>query len=323
MLVRHCKRSVALLLATTLGASPAFAAECGFQHKFTRADEGGTSSVRVFEGKPVAGLDNVKPLLFITTLKVNTDGTKISYHKDDVTGRRCATNPSATPCAINNIRNAYRNSDNPVSRFEAVRDAGFPEQQTWRVLSDKIIEKNKETKKPCMTPDGYLVSMTADVAIDGGFTREGDCDQSKWIDALTMPAVVLPQASDEVPSQFSARGIKKRSIVIALSRSATGRVVPGIVGDFGPVDEIGEANIAMNRKLNGLAEADQPKHRQDAIERFQAGRTAVLLLPGSDFVLARPITGARIDTAGNDALTRFGGKEKLYACIRTEIDPNF
>jgi hypothetical protein len=316
-------QAVALFIALPVASAASFAAECGFQHKFTRPDEGGTRTVKVFEGSPVAALGNARPLLFITSLKVNTDGTKISYHKDDVTGRRCEANPAATPCAINNIRNAYTNHQRPESDFTAVRDAGFPNPKTWQVLSEQIIEKNKTTKKPCITTDGYLVSMTADVAVDGGFTRVGDCDQSKWIDALTMPAIVLPKSTDSIPSEFNASGVGKRSIVVAFSRSATRRVVEGIVGDFGPAKEIGEANIAMNRALNGLAQTDKPKHRQDAIDRFQAGRSAILIFPGADFVLARPISGERIATAGKAALAKFGGADKLYRCVRDEIDPNF
>jgi hypothetical protein len=300
----------------------AFAGQCGFQHAFDRPDENGTQTVKVFRGNPVAALGNARPLLFITTLKVNTDGTKISYHQDDPTGRRCETDPSATPCAINNIRNAYRNSARPVSDFTAVRDAGYPSPQTFQVLSPDIIEK-KPNGKPCITPDGYLVSMTADFAVNGAANRVGDCDLGKWIDAMTIPALVIPKNTPAIPSQFVAQGVAKRSIVIGFSRSATKRVVPGIVGDLGPAKELGEASIAMNRALNGLPDTEQPKHRQDAIARFQAGRTAMLILPGAQSVLARPITSARVADAGNDALTKFGGAEKLYGCIKDEIDPAF
>jgi hypothetical protein len=255
---------------------------------------------------------------FLTSLKVNTDGTMISYHQDDPTGRRCETNPSATPCAINNIRNAYRDHTKPISDFTAIRDDGYPNPKTWQVLSPDIIEKSASTGKPCITSDGYLVSMTADVAVAGGFNRVGDCDQSKWIDALTAPAIVLPKNSE-----FRSFGVGKRSLVVALSHSPANRTVLGIVGDIGPAKEIGEANIAMNRELNGLPANEQPKHRQDAIKRFQAGRSAILLFPGSDFVLAQPISGARIAAAGADALTKFGGAGKLIDCIHTEIDPGF
>ncbi|HKB41542.1 MAG TPA: hypothetical protein VKD72_34270, partial [Gemmataceae bacterium] len=235
---------------------------------------------------------------------------------------RCQTNPVAGPCAINNIRNAYRDSQKPESDFTAVRDAGYPD-RTWQVLSPDIIEKDARTGKPCITPDGYLVSMTADVAIDGGFSRVGDCDPSKWIDALTVPAIVIPKNSSVLPSQFLQLGVVKRSLVVAVSRSATKRIVPGVVGDLGPAKELGEASVAMNRALNGLPDTEQPIHRQDVIARFQAGRTAVLLFPGSEFVLARPITGARVAEAGADVLTKFGGVEKLYGCIKEEVDPAF
>ncbi|HEX2725309.1 MAG TPA: hypothetical protein VHN20_05770 [Beijerinckiaceae bacterium] len=318
---RATRGLVAVILMTSNSAQ-ALAGQCGFRHAFSRPDERGTAMVKVFRGDAVADLGNA-PLLFITALKVNTDGTKISYHQDDPTGRRCQADPSATPCAINNIQNAYSDLAKPVSAFTAVRDAGYPNPRTWQVLSPDIIEMNASTGKPCITPDGYLVSMTADVAVDDGRRRIGDCDPSKWIDALTAPAIVLPKRTRSRPSQFLDMGLRQRSLVVAVSRSASKRVVPGIVGDLGPTNELGEASIAMNRDLNGLAATDQPKHRQDAINRFQAGRTAVLLFPGTDFVLARPITGARIAEAGKDALAKFGGADKLYGCIRDEIDPAF
>jgi hypothetical protein len=299
------------------------AGQCEFQQVFTRPDENGTATVKVYQAKAIALPNGKRPLLFITSLKVNTDGTKISYHQDDPTGRRCATNPSAAPCAINNIRNAYRDHHRPEADFIALRDSGYPVPETWRLLSPDIIEQNAKTGKPCLTPEGYLVSMTADVAVVGGWSRVGDCDQSKWIDALTAPAIVLPKETSTMPSQFLAHGVKKRSLVVAVSRSPAHRVVSGIVGDYGPPKEIGEANIAINRTLNGLPDAEQPKHRHDAIERFQAGRTAILLFPGPEFILDRPLSKARIDTAGSEALTKFGSAQKLLECIHEEIDPGF
>jgi hypothetical protein len=169
----RCGCAVVAAVIAAPASTGAFAGQCGFQHAFSRPDEGGSVTVKVFRGNAVPALGNRRPLLFIVpSLKVNTDGTKISYHQDDPTGRRCQNNPALTPCAINNVQNAFRNSDRPVSDFEAVRNAGYPSPRTFQVLSPKIIEKNKNTGKPCITADGYLVSMTADVAVDGGFTRQ-------------------------------------------------------------------------------------------------------------------------------------------------------
>lgn len=311
-------RGIALAVAIMMSMDAQAAGACGFQKAFLQKDEGGSKSIQVFQGDPIPALGNSRPLLFITSLKVNTDGTKISYHQDDVTGRRCASDPGAGPCAINNIRNAFRDHKQPESEFKAVRDAGYPNPRTWQVLNPSIIEKNTQTGKPCISADGYLVSMTADVAIAGGFNRQGDCDQSKWIDALSIPAFVVPGKS-----QFLALGVTKRSIVVAVSPSASKRVVPGIVGDVGPGNELGEASVAMNRALNGLPDTELPKHRRDAIDRFQAGRTAVLIFPGKVAVAARPITSQRVADSGNDALAKFGGVDRLYGCIKDEIDSAF
>jgi len=317
----HCIAVGILTIATWKTALAT--GQCDFRHVFTRPDENGATSVKVYEAKAISLPNGKRPLLFITSFKVNTDGTKISYHKDDPTGRRCATNPNATPCAINNIRNAYRDQARPVSDFTSVRDAGFPLPKTWRVLSPDIIEKNKNNGKPCITQDGCLVSMTTDVAVDDGWNRVGDCDQSKWIDALTAPGIVLPKKTAMIPSQFIGFGINKRSLVVAISSDTTHKTVFGIVGDYGPAKEIGEANIAMNRMLNGLPDNDQPKHRQDVINRFQAGRTAVLLFPRTDFILDRPITGSRIADAGENAFSKFGSTNMLVNCIHDELNEDF
>ena len=321
---RACVQAVAAVaaLATTTSV---LAAQCGFTRAFTRPDEGGTKTVQVYQAAPVAALGNARPFLFITHFKVNTDGTRISYHKTDITGRACENDPNAGPCAINNISNAFNNHHRPASDFATVRDAGFPKEQTWRVLNPEIIEKDKLTEKPCIDAQGYLVSMTADVAVDGGFTRQGDCDQSKWIDALTVPALVIPRHGKNrtPPSQFLDRGVGKRSIAVAISPSASRRIVGGVVGDLGPANEIGEANVAMNRKLKGLPDSEIPKHRRDAIVRFEGGTAAALVFPGQALVLRRPITAERVRQAGDDALQKFGGADKLYGCIRDEIDPTF
>lgn len=104
-------------------------ASCGFTKAFQQPDEGGSQRVQVFRGDPVPALQGARPLLFVASLKVNTDGTKISYHQRDVTGRWCMNNTGAGPCALNNIRNAFRNPKRPEADFESVRDVGYPVDQ--------------------------------------------------------------------------------------------------------------------------------------------------------------------------------------------------
>lgn len=323
------KTSGAMFLTATLAinASTAFASDCGFRFKFSQADERGNSSVRVFQSKPMGERSPVRILAYVTYLKVNTDGTRISYHQDDPKGTRCAGDPDAKPCAINNIRNAYNNHRKPVSDFEAIRDAGYPLPATWGVLSDQIIEKDKQTGKPCVSEEGYLVSMTSDVSVPGGFNRQGDCDQTKWIDALSVPGIVLPRGpkvdGTRVPSKFAKLGVRKRSLSIGLTPRSRNTGVIGIVGDTGPENELGEANIAFNRALNGLPDDAVPAHRQDAKDRFQVKKAATIVVPGSHYRLSRPLSVDSVSLAGERMIDELGGLAKLRKCIRRDIDSDF
>ncbi len=300
--------AITALSTLSSAVAPAIAkpTSCGFAQSFNQKDEQGTKTVKVFRAGQQAEIEEGRPFAFVVpNVKVNTDGTRISYKADDPYGRNGA---------INDIRNAFRNHKWPVSKFEKVRDAQWrPVEETWKVLSRKIIEEDKRPGReglPCMDPAGFLVSMTADTAIDGGFNKVGDCDQSKWIDALTVPALVLPGGSP-----FQDYGAGKRSIVIAMSVDDGRRLAYGIVGDIGPADEIGEASVEMNRILNGLADGDIPKSRSDAKARFQAGRTVFLVLPGKKNVVPRPITRESVGALAKARFDEWGGKERLELCL--------
>ncbi len=39
--------------------------------------------------------------------------------------------------------------------------------------------------------------------------------------------------------------------------------------------------------------------------------------------LAAPITPARVAQTGSDAMEKFGGAEKLYGCIKDEVEASF
>lgn len=286
---------------------------CGFAEAFTRSDEGGTTRLKVYEGRADPRIGGAKPLLFVSALKVNTDGTRISYHRDD---------PRATTRAINNMKNAMHRG-RTIAEFEAVARAGWPLPRTWRVLKDNVIEKAAGTSKPCTDRDGYLVSMTSDVAVSGGWGRVGDCDQSKWIDAITVPALVLPRPSRsggrDVPTEFDARVATNRTPVVAMTLGSH-RFSFGIVGDKGPMDQLGEASVAMNRDLNGLALAVNPTSYADAVRRFQGPRSAVLLFPGAAHQLARPLTRDRVTATTQALFERWGGRQRLDRCL-AELPP--
>lgn len=272
---------------------------CRLTPAFTRADEKGTRRVQVYQAADDAG---PPALLFVSTLKVNTDGTRISYHADD---------PTAQRLAINNIANGMRRSvPDKVATFRRLAAAGFPAPATWQALLPGVIEADRRTGKPCLDADRYLVSKTSEVAVDGGHARDGDCTQSKWLDALDVNALVLPMGKTE----FARRGADGRTPVVAMTLG-TRRLAYGLVGDKGPSDELGEASVAMNRTLNGLPPADRPASYRDAVARFQAPRSVILLLPGADRRVRRPLSGATVTTATRAEFERWGGQPRLERCV--------
>ncbi len=169
--------------------------------------------------------------------------------------------------------------------------------------------------------------MTADVAIPGGYNRQGDCSQSKWIDALTVPGVVLPRGpkiNGKIhKSRFQKHGARKRSLAIGMTPKSKDTNVVGIVGDIGPYNELGEANIAYNRTLNALPPNAIPAHRQDAKDRFQVKKAITIVVPGKHYILPRPLSANSVSSNRNKLLSELGGIEKLRSCVRNEIDASF
>lgn len=288
-------------LACLFAQGSALAQQCTFRPAFSRPDERGTQRLQVYESAADPTIGGTRALLFVSSLKVNTDGTRISYNKDD---------PRARRLAINDVRNAMQ-SGRTVADFESVAKAGWPLPRTWTIVSASVIEKDRRTGKPCTDPRGYLVSKTAVGAVAGAFARDGDCDQSKWLDALAVNALVLPVGKTE----FEARGATTRTPVVAMTNGPAGNTAFGLVGDKGPANELGEASVAMNRTLNGLPADDLPKNYADAVRRFQAPGSAVLLFPGAAHRLAYPLDGASVTQRTRALFDRWGGAARLRACV--------
>jgi hypothetical protein len=289
-----------LILCALAVASCQAAENCGFSAAFTRPDERGTTRVQVYKGVAEPRSGDSEPMAFLSMLKVNTDGTRISYKVDD---------PRAVNGAINNIGNALRRGFT-VADFERVARNGWePVADTWRVLSANVIEKDAKTGKPCVTAANYLVSKTADVALAGAWSRDGDCDQSKWIDALTIPALVLPSRSE-----FQARKALTRNFVVAMTLGQPRQIAYGIVGDTGPEDELGEASVEMNRILNGLPPGTIPRNGKDAVQRFQAPKSIILVFAGPSNRLDYPITPQRVTDHVKARFDAWGGEARLALC---------
>jgi len=307
----HFYMTIALLLAASpVAADPS---ACGFREAFVQPDIGHAGHVPVYEASADPKIGGAKALAFVNSLYVNTDGTRISYKVDD---------PHAEHGAINDIGNALR-CKHCDAEFEKIAAAHWmPLDQTWKILSSSVIERDQRpaTKGlPCVDKDNYLISATADVSVAGGYAREGDCDASKWIDALTVDALVLPsRAPGAPPTPFEARKAMTRSVAIAVTLVGPRRLSYGIVGDTGPANNLGEASVAMNRTLNGLAPSEIPTTQKDAETRFQGPRSLVLVFPMPANRLPYPVNHDTVEAFAKARFEAWGGEVRLATCL-TEI----
>jgi hypothetical protein len=297
-IMRLFRVAVALMtLATPAVAQPA----CTVAPAFDRTDEGGRTTLTVYRETDVP--EASAPYLFVSGLKVNTDGTKISYKVDD---------PHAEHGAINDMKYALTKGST-IDEYRAIAAADWlPLDKTWSILNPDVIEQAKDGK-PCVTPDGYLVSMTSVGSVADAYDRVGDCDQSKWLDSLSVPALVLPTGHTE----FRAHGITTRSVGVAMTVDPSHRLSLGIVGDEGPPDQLGEASVAMNNELNGMPPDAVPTSDADAVERFQGPPSIVILFPGSENRLGFPLTRDSVEAGAKAAFDAWGGEARLVACLQS------
>ena len=294
----------AALVAMACAAVPNAAAQsiqCAMVPAFDQADTdapGGSTSV---------WSDSQGNLMFISPLHVNTDGTKRSYSVSDFWGEQSA---------LNNLCNAMRDAcaglnkaekrQRSIDTQEAAR-AGWPKAQLAETkLSPRIIPM--PNGKPCAEVDGFLVSATA------LHKRRIDdvCDLSNYVDALTVPALVVPQDPVNGRSEFSKRGVGVGDLGVAMAVQSS-RVVPGVVGDTGSVDKLGEASIAMNGKL--LDRVGAPANYIEA-KNWVGPESFVLIFAQSRNIENPYMTVARIDPEAAKQFRAWGGQPRASACIK-------
>jgi hypothetical protein len=298
--------STALLLSLGL---PVYAGECGMSEAFKQRDgnakDGRTS---VWADKDQASL------LFVESLNVNTDGTRRSYSVDDFWGEKTA---------LNNLCNAMSDACYGLSSAElkgrriATQQAaaeGWPEPLLKATkISPSIIPLKKG--KPCPPVNGFLVSATAlhkpNVA--------DVCDISNYIDALIVPAIVLPKnPSKNQLSEFAKRNAKVGDLVVAMVPGAADPVY-AVVGDSGPHDELGEGSVALNGKL--LGKTSEPVNYLEVRGKgefkghaWTVPKTVVLVFPGTRDIANPFMTVSRIEDSAKKRFDSWGGVERMRSC---------
>lgn len=267
--------------------------------------------------------DGEKAILFTADLDVNTDGAARSYHPDDPRGRSIALNNIGN--GITRIFDAEGQDITCTPRtgacftrfiqtFEASRDARYAPSGHPRFETTHIIPWRDDPalghKVPCTIADGpfagFFVSQTS-ILVD---PSAGICDQARYLDSLTMNAIVLPRGV-----RWSAQGTvtDERDIVVLRDRQ-TGILAFAIVGDRGPAAKIGEGTVALAAALAGTPLAADATFAD--IRRLARPQVDYLLFPARDIrrLTNGAFTQADIDRLGREALAAFGGEERLKSC---------
>lgn len=299
---------IVCLVLMALCVAPAMGQECGMSRAFLQPDDnapGRQTAVWSSQGN--------SSLLFIESLNVNTDGTRRSYSVEDFWGK---------DRAINNLCNAM--SD----KCAGLGQAGMRERRiiTQRALAEgwpaNLLRQTRISPniipfkggKPCPLVNGFLVSATALHKL----RIQDVCDITNYVDALTVPAIVLPGNPRGGQSGFEARGAKVGDLVVAMLPDGTTPVF-GVVGDTGPPRELGEASVAMNGKL--LGKTGEPQNYDEVRGRgpfagrgWGVRRAIVLIFPATRNAEDPYMTAPRIEEAARRLFERWGGVARLKAC---------
>jgi hypothetical protein len=256
---------------------------------------------------------SVPSVLFRHALQVNTDGTQRSYSVDDFWGETKA---------INNLCNAMSDScgglsqDGLKNRRIITQDAkasGWPADKlkATRIDSGIIPFKNG---KPCPEVGGFLVSATALHANP----IEDVCDINQYLDAATVPALVLPQgikqaSGHRAPTGFDLANAKLGDLIVAISPSSTAPVY-GVVGDAGPATKLGEGSVALNGQLKNINVP--PKNYKDVTTHWVVGDATVLIFPGTRDIKSPYLTADRINRDAAAKFAQWGGGDVDQAMTR-------
>lgn len=304
-------------VGAALCAAPAISrAACGLVHTATHSDPART---KVFSSR-----NGEKAVLFSADLDVNTDGAARSYHPNDPRGRTLALNNMGN--AITRIFDANGNNitcsprqracfTRFIETFERSRDAGYaptgvPRFETTGIIPWQV-DHTSGRRVPCTIANGpfagYFVSQTA-LIVD----RQADiCDQSRYLDALSINAVVLPRNV-----QWASQGsVASGGDLVVLLDGETGRAAFALVGDRGPASAIGEGSVALAAALGGVTVPANATFAE--IKALKRRRAHYLILPARNVpeLTNRRFSQADIDRLGAEGLAAFGGVERLRSCI--------
>ncbi len=271
----------------------------------------------------VASARGLPALYFRADMDVNTDGAARSYHPQDPRGRTLALNNIANAISAIYDASGQRIDCSPrrnacftryIRTFEAARDARWNPKGHPRIATRHMIPWKHDPAlgwdAPCTIASGpfagYFVSQTSKPAD----ATLGECDQARYIDSMTIPAIVLPsgvawRSQGVVTDEFDLVAVRDRK---------SGTLRYAIVGDRGPADKTGEGSIALTAALQGRTLTGQETY--DQIKTLALADVDYLIFPTYDVKKREPgpVTQEKIDRWGAEAFAAWGGEARLAAC---------
>ena len=264
-------------------------------------------------------------ILFQTHLRVNTDGSPLSYHPQDPLGKDKALNNICNAIAVRRIgdtRNLCLIKTEfkvAIGVFERFRDTNYQKipdgfQITWTNVLATVKDQGKDV--PCVFTagpfKGYFGSLTA--LQNGLTTNKGECGINDQVNPLAVPALVLA-GGDNVLKQF---GAKVGDLLFAFDPK-TGRFSAAIIGDTGPEDNLGEGSVFLNMQL--LDMTVPPTNKADTFKlSIEDTQVLVAIMPASRaFQQVKPYTndniGARVRQWQKEA--GFGTPEQFIEFMKS------
>jgi len=267
--------------------------------------------------------DERSVILFQTNLRVNTDGSPLSYHPQDPRGQTKALNNICNGIAVrktNSDKNlCFSAFGQAIHVFEQFRDSNFQTVPAgFRITWNKVLATTKENGKdvPCVFKSGefkgYFGSLTA--LQNGLTTNKGECDINNQLNPMTVPALVLAGGQNPV----KAFGAEVGDLLIAFNPK-TQLFTSAIIGDTGPADNLGEGSVLLNMKLRGTTTAPTNKLETFRLS-IEDAKVLIAIIPRSRlFRVAKPYTAENIDQRLNEWRTEAGftTPEKLIEMMKS------
>ena len=230
-----------------------------------------------------------KLILFKSDLNVNTDGTPISYHPNDLKGEKIAINTICNAVAVKKIgsnenlcltKSGYSEA---ISIFAKFRDSNYQQVSGYTITWDNVLIPN-QNNKPCIISSGTYKGYFASATSLKNDVTGSDCDVENQVNPLEVPGLVLVGGKDNV---LKNNGVKVGDLIVAYNPNNK-KIVYAVINDEGPANKLGEGTVLLNKMLTD--KSNFPKNRADTYG-FIAKNIIIAIIPTSkNFKIQKPFT---------------------------------